>query len=464
MKQLSSHDKSRAPFGPLAQRLSHFGSQVALIVMTNLALGGLGLFTGVMTARQLGPVGRGELEAILLWGSFLVTVALWGLSDAVIYFSSRDPQRAGRYWGAAIGCVLVCGVPTLLCGIWFLLPLLKLQSPTVMAVLPWFCTLFFLLFSVSAISLGAIRGAGDFVGWNGVRILPQIGWVIAVVAVAMSQHASAQLFATGFLAAYAVATVVAVVKVFRCLSIPLSLEVKLWPELLRYGLPSVCGSMPGSLLQGGRIVQLVVASLLDPAILGFLAVGIALGDLMRVIPGAITAVVFPRVAGATNERRVKELTQGTRSTVLLTGVCVVLAIVTSPVTVPLLFGPEFSTAVPLAMIMAVAGGMEGLKMVLAGGVRGFGYPSAIVVSEGVGVVFSVLLLFLLLPLPNGNGAALALVGGNLAATILLIRTATHLASCSVAHLILPSKEDVRMLTSSLQRGWGILQATVARSS
>jgi O-antigen/teichoic acid export membrane protein len=438
------------------QRWSGFGSQVAVTLTTNLFLSALGLCSGVLTARYLGPAGRGELEAILLWGAFVATVALLGLADAVTYFTSREPRRAGHYWIVGLGCALVCGLPVLLLSNWLVLLMLQGQSATVTSTMTWFPASFFFLFTLISLSLGVLRGMGDFIAWNKLRMLPQLGWIVAVVTLCLLQKSSPFLLALGFLGAYAVATVVVVIQLVRRLTLSFSHGERVWLQMLQYGVPAVASSMPTHLLQSGRLVQLFIAFYLDPAALGILAVGVALGDVMRVIPGAIAAVVFPRVAGAQGDQQLSELTRGTRVTVILTSICVLGAVLVSPIMVPFLFGEQFKAAVYLSMLMAVAGGIDGLKVVLGSSVRGLGQPAALITSEALAVGTTAGCLILFLPSGGVNSAALAIIIGNVTGTLFLVHVAKRIAHCSLRRLLFPTSTDLQQLRTSMVREWGAM--------
>ncbi len=39
-----------------------------------MSLSAIGLITGVLVARLLGPIARGELAAVQLWGAFFATL------------------------------------------------------------------------------------------------------------------------------------------------------------------------------------------------------------------------------------------------------------------------------------------------------------------------------------------------------------------------------------------------------
>ena len=443
-------------------RFSHFGSQVALTFMTNLFLSGIGLVTGSLTARLLGPAGRGELASIQVWGAFVATIALCGLSDAVIYFSSRDPAQTGRYWMSSTYCSFLCGVPILLLGNWCVPHMLIGQSKAVITILPLYTTVFFFSSALISLSLGAVRGTGSFFVWNTLRVLPQTGWAVVVVYAFVFRQVEVPILVTWFLVSYVVATFIIVGVMLRRVSVPFSLNVGLWPHLVRYGLPSVTGNIPGQLMQSGRIAQLFMAVVLDPTAVGLLAVGVALGDAIRMLPAAIASVVFPRVAAVQTEQQHTELARGTRLTVLLTGIAAAGAIVTCPLTVPLLFGQDFQAAVPVAMLMAVGGSLEGLKMVLGGGIRGLGRPSVILSSEFTAVVTTAVALVIFLPLWGVTGAALALTVGNLPAVLMLIRSVKDITSYSSRALLQPTAADLRLVLASTLRGWSMMRATVVK--
>src|SRR5690349_8489573 len=73
---------------PLARRIvegegAFYG--LLLTVLTQVAVIGINVITGVITARLLGPDGRGEFAAITLWPQVLSGLASMGLPIAATY-------------------------------------------------------------------------------------------------------------------------------------------------------------------------------------------------------------------------------------------------------------------------------------------------------------------------------------------------------------------------------------------
>ena len=60
---------------------------------TSLAIQGCGVITGVVTARLLGPAGRGELATIMLWPMIMSNLGLMGCNWALAREVAKDPDR-----------------------------------------------------------------------------------------------------------------------------------------------------------------------------------------------------------------------------------------------------------------------------------------------------------------------------------------------------------------------------------
>src|SRR5215831_967460 len=148
-----------------------FANHVLLAGGTNMFLALLALLSGVIVARLLGPTGRGELAAIQTWPLFIGTVAMLGLSQAVVYFSSRKPQEAGAYFGSAVAGFSLAAMPFLIAG-YLLMPWL-LASQTKAVVWTARCYLLIVPFGMLlALSFCPLQGRGDLHIWNILRLTP----------------------------------------------------------------------------------------------------------------------------------------------------------------------------------------------------------------------------------------------------------------------------------------------------
>jgi hypothetical protein len=58
------------------------GLAVIQTVLANIAVQGLNVASGVLTARTLGPIGRGMLAGIIMWPQFLAYAMTLGIPVA----------------------------------------------------------------------------------------------------------------------------------------------------------------------------------------------------------------------------------------------------------------------------------------------------------------------------------------------------------------------------------------------
>lgn len=67
---------------------SHLSSSVKTMFFSVLILV-INMLTGILTARFLGPSGRGEQAAMVLWSQFLAFSFTFGMPSAIIYNVKR---------------------------------------------------------------------------------------------------------------------------------------------------------------------------------------------------------------------------------------------------------------------------------------------------------------------------------------------------------------------------------------
>jgi O-antigen/teichoic acid export membrane protein len=122
----------------------------------------------------------------------------------------------------------------------------------------------------------------------------------------------------------------------------------------------------------------------------------------------------------------------------------VLLIAITPFGFPVLFGRGFMPAIPAAIILVVAASISGVNVILEEVFRGLGKPAPILWAEGVGLAVTAAVLgFLLGPL-GIMGAALASLLGYAATMISLLIQLSRISSISIAMIIWPTGEDVKI--------------------
>jgi len=422
-------------WGQQLHRASPFGSRVLLTAGTNVFLAAIGLATGILAARLLGPQGRGELAAIQLWPSLLATLAMLGLPEALVYYSAREPVRAGRYLGSAVSLGLLAAGPVMLVGFLLMPVLLAAQPEAVIRAARWYL-LIVPLYALVGMPIHPLRGVNDFLTWNLLRPSANFCWLLVLAAAFLLERSTPQWVAAWYLVALALLMIPIAAIVRRRIAGPFAPGASQWSPLLRFGLPTVAGTLPQ--LLNLRVDQLLMAALLPARSLGLYVVAVAWSGIISQVPSAVGAVLFPRVASQPEAARQAEaFAQGSRLGVALVVLLAVPLALLTPWLLPLLFGARFAESVPAALILVAAGSLAGLNGILQEGLKGLGHPKAVMWSEFAGVGATATALFLLLRPLGIVGAALASLAGSATVAAFLLIQARRIARVSLSSLLLP---------------------------
>lgn len=422
---------------------------VALTFRANIVLAVLNALTGVVLARLLGPTGRGELQAIQLWGLFLGTVSALGVPEAVVYFVARRRDEAGLVTGSALALTFLTSLVFTLVG-WFTVPLLLNAQSAQVKDLARVFLLIIPVYVMIGTPMQALRGLNSFSKWNWLRILPSALWVLVVVGAWLAGPLQVSALAVGFMVVQGVVLAVVAVVAAPSIGRPFAIQPRRWPAMLRFGLPGVLGTVPQML--NLRLDQLLLAAFVDPERLGLYVAGVAWAGVLAPVLAALGSVIFPRLAGESSaDERLRIMCKGIRVSAVIAAAAVTGVVLVTYPGMWVLFGSAYSSAVPAALVLVVAGGVLSVGTVVQEGFRGLGRPSEVLWSELAGLgVTAVSLLALLGPL-NIMGAAIAsLLGYSATLTILIVRLRLF-AGVPIAADLRPRRQDVRDVAESTLR-------------
>ena len=417
-----------------------FSSQVLLTMGTNLALALLALVTGSLIARYLGPEGRGELAAIQTWSGFIALLAVLGLPDAVVFFTSRFPGQGREYLVSAISILLLISIPFIIAGYILLPELLSAQPESIIQPARWYLTIFILLQVTQGMLLHPLRGRNDFIAWNLFRVAYMLGWLAVVLLVGLAGHKSVIYVASGYLISLFIMAIP--VGSYVLMSVPGDLEVntKLLRPMLSYGLPLMASVVPQTL--NLRMDQLAMGMYLPPQELGYYAIAVTWSGIALPIVNGIGAVLFPWIASITAiTDRNRILTSASSFSLFLTAAISLSAMLITPVVIPLLFGQSYIPAIPATIILLAASIPLSFSFTLEEGMRGLGNSKAVLWAEGAGLIITISALGILLFKYGIIGAAISsLLGYNTTAVVLLVMlhqiTGEPISSYLNPHLIL----------------------------
>lgn len=376
-----------------------------LTLGSNGVIAFLGAIAGILAARLLGPQGRGELAAAIVWAGILGIVSQVGMPQAITYATARNSRQLGTIFKSAMSILAVQSVLIVILG-WIAAGLILGQrQPEAVDTVRIY--LFSVPFTTLITYLSTMaQGLKQFQFFNAFRIAGSMGYIAVVATAYVANIIDVRSIVVWLLAVQiAVAATVAVTFILRFRHL-LSSGHWRWDQvhgLLAYGSRSYLGSI--SWIANARLDQFVMSFQLTLAELGIYAVAASYAGLLFPLLGASAMVLFPHVAGEKGEKAKRDTLTTLKVNILLASAgCIGMAAV-SPVLVPVIFGAEYVEAVWPAVVLLLGTVFLAANYVLSDSLRGLGHPLLPSIGEFIGLGVTVIGLLLFLPILGIVGAA-----------------------------------------------------------
>jgi O-antigen/teichoic acid export membrane protein len=379
----------------------------AQIVLANVLILGINLGTGMITARVLGPGGRGEQAAILLWPQLLVYVLTLGLPSALLYNLKRYQDRAPQLFSAALLLGALMGLFATLIGILLIPYWLTEYSPEVVRYAQWAmlvapAALLGLLFAA------VLQAREEFALFNAARYLQPLLILLTLALLAATHRLTPLSAALSYLLAGAPVLLWLFVRLWR-LYRPRWYNLRSASKnLLSYGLRSYGMDLLAAMTNQTDRVLLV--GLFNPALMGLYVVAMNLARLTTgVFYSAVVSTLFPKTTGLPVDEvailtgRVARVT-----TVAVFPIAIGLAFF-GPWMLGLFYGREFVDAVTVFRLLILEGALAGTAWVLAQAFMAVGKPGIATIEQMIGFGLSLPLFLLLVPRHGLAGAGIALL-------------------------------------------------------
>jgi O-antigen/teichoic acid export membrane protein len=339
-----------------------------------------GVVSGILTARLLGPTGRGELAVIVLLPTILMQAGDLELPRSLAFEVSREGNRpqvvsSGFWLAILLGCAqsawLALALP-------FYLPADKMHLLFVSR-----CMLTYLpaAYITSALT-GIDQGRGRFGRFSLFSTLSGILYAAAILLAWGTGHVSPVAFAVGLLASIFVTAGARAAldwDVLKQYKPDWAISRKLLKRGFNYYLPAISSALLG------RCDMFLLVRLLPAEAIGLYAVAqaIAVGQIGAVNP--FVQVGFSAVAGhADQEQALKTLARHFRFAALAVIAVGLVAAVATPWGIRLFFGAKFIGATSATLLLIGATAFWGMAQVLDQGLRAACHPRPGIFSNLLG--------------------------------------------------------------------------------
>jgi len=382
-----------------------FSGDVAATFASRIVLVGLGVISSVLTARYLGPGGRGILATVGALAGIGIQLGNLGLHASNTYLVSRDVTVLGSLWAnsrrtaTALGCSLAliaaagaAFMPGLLGEVGFLMLILGIAG------MPFHLTTLF--------GLNLVIGTGKLALFNGMEIIFRTVGVAGLLACLVFFHGGIRSVLALNLA-IAVGGALAVRAVLRKLirasgaAAPRT-DMGLFRSSVAYGAKAYTAALLAYLIV--RSDMLLVNTLRGASDAGIYSIAVQVADLIYLLPMSIGLVLFPRLArdGSGDPAFAMKVTRHTAFLLLL--LCSAAALLARPA-VGILYGPAFAAAVPALWWLLPGIWAYGVSNQIATQLASAGMPASAVLIWIPPLVLNVLLNLFWIPRWGITGAA-----------------------------------------------------------
>jgi O-antigen/teichoic acid export membrane protein len=388
---------------------------LVLNVLLSAAAGG----QAVVTARTLGPSGRGALVLYLLLASFVALLCAIGTNTAARYLLLREDPRDRVTLGDFLGLSAVLSLVAVLVATAASVVLLPIAGLHITAGTALLVGTFAGLLLLGGQVTDALHAFGRHVAASWCATGPAVAALLLTVVVAASSNASAQYF----LGVLAVSVLGQVLLAFGLLHSHgprvTRADGPAWGRLLRLGVPGVGLALGQSLTF--RIDRYLVGVFLTPAAVGAYSVAATVPEILRLIPYSVSQIVF-RQSAVDPSYSWRRYPRHRAAVVALVAGAAVVAGVSAPWVIPAVFGEEFRSAVAPLEILLVAELAISRFYMDSRCLTGVGLVRPAAVASVVGLVVVVVADVVLIPTAGLNGAAFASVLAYAAMAFLTSRT------------------------------------------
>jgi O-antigen/teichoic acid export membrane protein len=429
-----------------APQIRPIGSrEFASTLVTNIVIQACTLIQGILVARLLGPVGRGQFAAAILWPSLFAAMGGMGVGVALARRAGRATDLARVIRTGLVLTLLTGTVVMALCAL--AIPWLLPGADTIVRNAAYVFLPFIVFHHVSLALIAIDQGAGWFSQMNWTRLIVNPVYLVLVIGLWLAGIRDVFWFVVSLLIAGGAVALVRVGLALWYAPLPGPTEpVKsVFREALPFGFAGLLNPLAAS------ADKALLLYLLGTAQLGFYTVALTAASVVNSLAGAAGTVSFGMSAQVKDREgfdRVARMFRFTAWTWLLTGLGVAVII---PIVLPLLYGAVFGPAIWPAILLIPAAALTGQASILEESMRAQGRAFVGLEARAAGLVVMIAMGWLLAPVVGIYGVVFAAIGSQAIVLIVMMFAARWHFHRALLNALLPRISDLLELKTRLPR-------------
>lgn len=362
--------------------------------------------TGIITARALGPEGRGELSAMILWPVLLANAVTLGIPSALTYNIRQKRETASGFVGTALllSVLTTSLAASVVC--LFLPAILHQYSPITI--------LYARLFLINApigillqVSRAALEARGDFSASTKSQWLVPAFNLAGLVALWLTHTFRPEIAAPVYVFCSTPVVFWVIRKLWQNYHPRIQEFRKTAKHLLGYGIRSFGIDLCGTLSL--YVDQALVVGMLSARSMGIYVVALSLSRMLNFCQASVVMVLFPSAVGRSSAEVVDLSGRAARVSTIFTGAIGLGVAIFGPAVLHALYGRAYVAATSVLRILILEVVVGGAVTVLAQAPMALGRPGVVTALQSLGLAFTVPLMLFLVPRYGLTGAALALL-------------------------------------------------------
>lgn len=418
-----------------------FIKNVSQIFGTRLLTLLLGITVGIITARMLGPEGKGFYTLIVLVLSYILLIGSLGVTNAIPFFIGKKRSDIGSVLATSLTFSVLCGFILAFCFILlspFLNILFNINLNTEVMLIVIIAIPFVLLDNfVVSILLGLRK-------YNYYNLLLLTKSVLTlfltyffVVFIKMGVYGAIM----SYVAAVIITSLAGFALVKSCESFKISFNIPLLKEMFIFGWKPYLGSITISL--NYNLDLMFVGILLTTSDVGIYSIAVTFSTLAWMISDAVQYVLFPEVAHSSSINKNRNLViLSTKQTFYLTVVANLILYAVAWFAIPFLYTEAFSPSlIPLA-ILIIGSNFFCVAKVISSALVGEGQTEIGLQMTVPAVIVNLIFNLILIPKYGINGAAIASTIGYIVSFFIVLLKIRKVYGISPRELFFIQKSDL----------------------
>lgn len=432
----------------LSKQRNKFGSigNVLQIFVSNVFILGLNVLTGIIIARYLGPEGRGEQAAMIMWPRFLAYSLTLGIPASLVYYMKKKDENKGSLYIASLYMSLILGCVAIAVGFVIIPFWMKDYSKEVIEFATW-ALIMSPIAMLGTINVAALQSREEYHRYNFIRYFPVFCTLVLLLGLVVTGHVTPFNTSVAFLFPAIPVAIWVTIKLISDYKIKQKNKIKSGKKLLNYGIRSYGTDVAGTF--SGYIDQILVVGLLSPSSLGLYVVSLNLSKMLNTIQSAITSVLFPKASGLQQVDAIKLTFKVFRISTVITMILGIGIFIVAPYLLVLLYGESFIEAIAVFRILIFQTAITSTSWILSQGFMSIGKPGSVTIIRMVTLGINVILLNVFIPLLGIEGAAISLLITSMIEIIVIFFLYTIKYKVKLENWII-SKDDILWLLKRIR--------------